>query len=724
MTDAIRRHEVPLPGCHPVPLAHYLKALAVLRLVAEGPDPAARGRWCEGGFQLQSSLSDDALVDYFLSDYAPSPIVAPWNSGSGFYPRDKKDGIDAIRGAGAARLRPYRGVIDAAHSLLAAYGVTDRLAKEDKQQLLEVCRAELTDATVNWLDAAFVLTGDGPKYPPLLGTGGNDGRLDFTNNFMQRLVQVIDPDSGRPRPSSATWLRSALFAEFTDNLQSCAIGQFLPCAGKAANLGVGFGAPPVVNPWDFILMIEGTLVFAGAVTRKLESDRAGTLSYPFSVRQSGVGYGTAALTDESEARAELWLPLWGGWISYPGLRAFMAEGRATVAGRTARSGLDFARAIATLGVERGIDGFQRYGFQVRNGLAYYATPLGRQSVRQQPQVRLLDPIDPWLDRFLRAAKSDAAPSSVTRAARHLEATIHALTQRRGVSQLQAILTSLGSCEAAMGRSFGWSAEPKRRLGPPPPLEPTWLDQCDDGSVEFRLAAALASVDAYVGKRYLPIRAHVAPVLMWIKDDQLGCQWRADGPSSRDLVWAQPDLTSNLLAVLQRRLVLGVQAGHARYADRGRFPATLPDVAAFVEGRVDDARIGALLRGLLLLDWPAVVPRHAARDAQAPSPVAGYGLLKLCFAGHTLRGEIDIPIVPAIVRHAAAGNSYALTLAIRRLRASGAAPALRALHVADERLRRIAAALLIPLARRDILNLSRTVLRPDGEHQTATGAHTR
>ncbi len=32
-----------LKGCSPAPLANYLKALGILRLVAEHPDPTARG---------------------------------------------------------------------------------------------------------------------------------------------------------------------------------------------------------------------------------------------------------------------------------------------------------------------------------------------------------------------------------------------------------------------------------------------------------------------------------------------------------------------------------------------------------------------------------------------------------------------------------------------------------------------------------------------------------
>jgi len=40
------------------------------------------------------------------------------------------------------------------------------------------------------MDAAIVLLQDRQAYPPVLGTGGNDGRLDFTQNFMQRLLDL------------------------------------------------------------------------------------------------------------------------------------------------------------------------------------------------------------------------------------------------------------------------------------------------------------------------------------------------------------------------------------------------------------------------------------------------------------------------------------------------------------------------------------------------------
>ena len=82
-------NRIALRGCVPEPLIHYLKALGVLRLVAEQLDPGVRGAWRGDAFVLDTSKTEDELLDFFLTHYRPTPVVAPWNGGSGFYPQDK-----------------------------------------------------------------------------------------------------------------------------------------------------------------------------------------------------------------------------------------------------------------------------------------------------------------------------------------------------------------------------------------------------------------------------------------------------------------------------------------------------------------------------------------------------------------------------------------------------------------------------------------------------------
>ena len=41
-----------LEGCTPEPLMSYLKALGILRIIAEQKDPDARGCWRDGAFKI------------------------------------------------------------------------------------------------------------------------------------------------------------------------------------------------------------------------------------------------------------------------------------------------------------------------------------------------------------------------------------------------------------------------------------------------------------------------------------------------------------------------------------------------------------------------------------------------------------------------------------------------------------------------------------------------
>lgn len=103
--------DILLEGCASRPLAAYLKALGILRLVGEQADANARGAWQNGAFLLSSSLDRQALCDFFMETWQPTPLVTPWNGGSGFYPGDNREGIDALAQSTNLRLAVYREVI-------------------------------------------------------------------------------------------------------------------------------------------------------------------------------------------------------------------------------------------------------------------------------------------------------------------------------------------------------------------------------------------------------------------------------------------------------------------------------------------------------------------------------------------------------------------------------------------------------------------------------------
>ncbi len=742
--------ELVLDGCRPTPLAHYLKALGILRLVAEQKDPSARGCWRRDRFVLCSALSADDLERFFLEEYRPTPIVAPWNGGSGFYPKDNRKAIDVIEASSIARLSDYRETIAVAKRILTELGIADKEGGETKALLLEACRAAFPDHSLTWLDATYVLSSEGPKYPPLLGTGGNDGRLDFTNNFMQRLLWVLDASTGQALPAARGLLRAALTDAPTSELvKGAPIGQFLPSSAGGANVTTGFGADSLINPWDFILMLEGAAVFATATVRRTERESLGALSYPFTVRTAGVGYGSAAANDESSSRAEMWLPLWERPAKASEILTLLSEGRARVGHRTAQNGVDFARAVAGLGVDRGIQAFQRYGFQVRNGLAYFAIPLARFAVRAEPRAGLLQEIDGWLESFRRRAGGPTAPASAERALRQVESSIFELCAHGDNLRLQEVLIALGRCEQVLARSTRWTEE--SFLHPVPALSPEWLRQVDDGSVELRLAASLASITGKYGKdgKTVPLRRQLEPVATWRSESGLKVRWDFD--AGREVAWTPGNTVQALNAVLARRLVLAVSSGAPTYPDRGRYGASLGDVADFIEGRVDDQRLADLLWGCTLLDWTRVSSRHLpSRRAEPRSPMPGalYALLKLCFPGPSSSTKANpsdaqrvavplvpdmplvplvplapvVPLVPRIHRLAAAGHaSEASREAIRRLRGSGVSLAVTPLEALGELAVRSAAALLFPLDLRDRALLRQLVARPERDEASVVAS---
>ena len=131
--------DVELAGCRPQPLASYLKALGVLRLVAEQADASVLGYWSRGIFHLRTVLDQPALVEFFTARYAPTPLVAPWNGGSGFGAKDVTSSptavaaVEAISVSSTERLHAYRRTVTAARFITSRHGWVD-LTKEEQER--------------------------------------------------------------------------------------------------------------------------------------------------------------------------------------------------------------------------------------------------------------------------------------------------------------------------------------------------------------------------------------------------------------------------------------------------------------------------------------------------------------------------------------------------------------------------------------------------------------
>lgn len=282
---------IPLEGLRPEPLASYLAALGVLRLVSEQLDPNAEGWWHQDHFHLKSQLDSDSLTSFFLHHYRPTPIASPWNAGSGFFNRPADSAINRIEQSDDPRFEAYRQTLQTIEGILKAHDLVDRPATPAlKRALLKDLHTNLPPEARRYLDAVLTLIPSDVTYHALFISGGNDGRVDFAKSFMDRLVRLL-LNSHR---SSESLLRAALFDTLTEQLEPLTAGPHHPGSSGGPNASSEeLEARPQSNPWTYILAMEGALLLEGGPGHALHRDSG----YP------------SAIPDETRLR-DLWLPLW------------------------------------------------------------------------------------------------------------------------------------------------------------------------------------------------------------------------------------------------------------------------------------------------------------------------------------------------------------------------------------------------------------------------------
>ena len=771
---SLQLHE--LNGCSPEPLANYLKALGILRLIVEqGADPQARGWWEHERFRLLTKLTHEELEEFFLARYAPTPLLSPWNKGCGFF-KPGDPGLAPLEKSTAERFAAFRSGIRASRRLLDEQSDADaviraikartktnkafqtpeqrerllssdvfrafsgelraRLAQADlsvsqrqevttsladieilaapasrpptaaeakqlkespsykrllaaadrrykalKETLIPGCRRDWRGGLADWLASAVALDGDGtPVWPSLLGTGGNDGNLDFTNNFMQRLGTLFEvtTQDGRPRPATIELLANALWASNTNRLESTAVGQFNPGAAGGANSSTGTMGEGQINPWDFVLMMEGAVIFSTRATRRLDPNSFSRAAAPFAVRSHAAGYGSSG--DEKSQRGEQWLPLWGRPATLAEVSALFGEARVQLGRQTANRPVDVARAISRLGVARGVDSFIRYGYLERNGQSTLAVPLGRMDVHEAARSHLMDDLAPWMDRLQRAARGKNAPNRLKHAERQLaDAVMAALSHDDTTERWQAILLAAVAVERL--QSTGCALE----AGPIPSLRPDWISAAGD-SAEVRLAVALGSSASGYSRSVRavnPVRHHWLPLERGARRFQISQKRLVR--DERVVMTGRSPLT-DCAALVERRMIEAGMMGQRRLplvAAPG-CGARLGDLAAFLSGQVDPERVLDLARAFMAIRWDTfsgVEHERALNRPERPAadlPPEGWLALRLACLPWPLQPGQNIPSEPGMIRRLLSGDSAgAVSTALARLRSAGIRPPLRA-----------------------------------------------
>ena len=707
-------NKISFKGCNPSPLSSYLKALGIFRIIYEQLDPEALAWWEDDIFYISSQNSKDNIINFFLFNYTPTPIIAPWNGGSGFYLKDtsKKKGLELLSKAEADRFIPYRNVINKAKKILLELKIDKAPSdknKKAKEDIIILLRNILEDNEVNWLDVVATITQEDIKYPPLVGTGGNDGRLEFTNNFMQRIVSLFDTLTGKPKKNTDILLKSSLFNIPIASLPKVVIGQFSPFLAGGPNGTIGFTSKDITscNPWDYILMLEGAITFSSAVTKRIGSGGIGRMSSPFTVSFSVAGFGSASYFEVDKFRAEQWMPIWEKPTKFKELYTLFSEGRANVGRKNAQYGVDFARAVATLGVDRGISSFIRYGYLERNGRAYLAIPFGRFTVERKIEVALLDDLDIWIDRLRKTVRDKKIPNRFKRELKRIEDTILEICRGSTTSKWQELIISLGEAEYLFSKSKKISKD--KNLLPISNLSPKWLKQVNDGSIEFRLASALASIrDERVGS----LRRHMIP----IKEDKRRA-WFDFDKGLPNVVWHKGALIDSMINVLKIRMHLVKKENLEYLPINGKIKVSIEDINCFIDKNVDDEKIERLLWGLNGINWDKAYEEDYESD-ELTEIFPPYGMIKLVHYHDKLpinekkKLYVNVPVDPSIILKAKAGDfNTAIKRAYKRLIGVNLYPKFQEGCVSADISRRIAASILFPISKEDIKRLIKLILKP-------------
>ncbi|GIW93145.1 MAG: hypothetical protein KatS3mg110_1186 [Pirellulaceae bacterium] len=368
----------------------------------------------------------------------------------------------------------------------------------------------------------------------------------------------------------------------------------------------------------------------------------------------------------------------------------------------------------------------------------FAVPKGPRA-----DVELLRELDVWLESFRKASTSNS-PARFQVALSAIESAIFDYCRYGRPEDLRNLFVALGKAERALAITCG-RYQNRTICQPLANLSRRWVEATYDGSHEYHIAWALSRIgDTNAAEKVPFLRTHLEPV-SWEKG-----RWNWQQNRGPEVVWQSADLATNMVNVLQRRIVGAANQSHPFLPIPSYRGASIHDIAAFLaDGYCDDNRIEELLWALVLVDH-----RKRAHISSSPARVDDfplvlprqYALLKLLFLPGRLvaqpqnsggplwrlerQGDAGVVIKPEpriIPLLLADRVAEACRLASARIRASGLCPMPSPMAGYPSRMadweppphsyldgRRLAASLLIPITDAALNQLVTMVVRPDEE----------
>jgi CRISPR-associated protein Csx17 len=317
----------------------------------------------------------------------------------------------------------------------------------------------------------------------------------------------------------------------------------------------------------------------------------------------------------------------------------------------------------------------------------------------------------WLDRARSGLRGKNAAASLVSLGRRLDEALFRLAAHCSPETVQEALIAVGEVACEIGRR----SKLRESVPPLPRLSHAWVTAADpkDGSHEFPLAAAVASLDATArsgeGAFCLPFRRHLVPLDVRVNAKGRDRDAWDDTTNAQVLaVWTGRDLLRDATAVLERRL-FEAERRHFVSEDeepslkqlplRGARTAPLASVAAFLARRTNDDRIASLAAGLAWVRIPRATLTTAEREEALPF---AYAALKPLFEANGIGPSPEMRKIVdplPLIRLVHAGRIHdAISTAQRLARGAGLSVPFALLDLAGALdPMRLTASLLFPIA---------------------------
>lgn len=620
------------------PLASYLSALGLLKVIGQQLDAAAQGYWRQGHFHLITRHSPEVIADFFANDYRPSPCLTPWNKikggGKGYLDGEVPAAVAQLQGERFAELQRIAAV---AARVMPPFVRAGRVEKEEKiQAFAALDRQAQSDAFSAWLSICAVLTtvakGDTiARYPALLGGTAGYLATDFGAQYVNALANA-----------KAEHFLATIDGSTSKALQLASGNTLIydPPGRGDSQQGYQVAVSEIqttrANPADLILAAEGMTFFEGYATtaQQDEEGQGGIRQASFTlavVHHSSLHPSSSWLENKGQLSEELWCPIWDEPCHYDDVRQALKRVAMLPLPRQLQTGTDFALFATKLGRQQGLSGFARYCFPARIG--------------QGTKIPSLVEVFPLGD--AREDRSDVlaelAQFSSTLRWRTRDATVpssHRHAAERVVAEVEALAGGGGSFGTLLRTLVAWRRQeelqhPEKQLKRfsfgRRELPPQWfqlLEQELQGP-EWRVAMSLASECSFASLRDVLLLLEGRLDAEMVEELRLGIGWIDHSgvppiPSPEEaLPWCPPDYLTGLLLYQWE-----FEAHNPALNDRERWRELL------LAGRAEEAMAVALHRlrvaEVIHWPWPTITHCDPQRLLQAVAvPIHPLTLRRLC-----------------------------------------------------------------------------------------------